>query len=221
MPTELGKVMNELIRGAKPQPTRGQDKADQIRAYYKQGLQQIRGDRNMHPDRRRIEIAQLYATTRDALAKVKNDQVHADRTTFAQLERRLWGYDDVRATAPDRATIDATIRDAQDRAAQLKKPSQAARALAEAEQAGDNILARAIAKRAHDMDWAEPVADYLASRPGAAELYQQAGDIYHRQNAPQGVMALQHIGALGKPEELRGLDDKTIQSMADPQDSAA
>ncbi|MGY1579762.1 hypothetical protein [Streptomyces sp. MN13] len=221
MPSKLAQQMNALVRSRRPEPTTGQQKADEIRGYYKQGLQQIRGTRNMHPDRRRIEIAQLYATTRDALAKVKAAQVQDDRDTFAKLDRKLWGYDDVRAGAADRATVDATIRDAQDRAAKLTKADQAARALAEAEQAGDTVLARAIAKRADDQDWGDVVADYLASRPAAAELYQQAGDIYHRQTSPQGVMALQHIAALGKPEELRGLHDQDIQAMADPQDSAA
>lgn len=221
MPTEHGKLMNDLIHGTKPKATLGDEKAANIRVLYKQGLQQLRGDRHMHPDRRRVEIAQLYATTQAALRKVRDDQVQADRETFAKLERQLWGYDDVRATARDRATIDATIRDAQDRAAKLTKPEQAARALAEAEQAGDQVLARAIASRANEQDWDDVVADYMASRPSAAELYQQAGDIYHRQTSPQGVMALQHIAALGKPEELRGLADKDIQAMTSPEDTAA
>lgn len=221
MPTENGKQMNDVIRGTKPQATRGQEKAEEIRAYYKRGLQDLRGARNMHPERRRVEIAELYTTTQSSLRQVLQDQVQADRDTFTKLERRLWGYDDIRAFAADRATVDATIRDAQDRAAQIKKPEQAARALAEAEQAGDKVLARAIAKRADDNDWGEVVADYLSSRPGAAELYQQAGDIYHRQTSPQGVMAMQHIAALGKPEELRGMNDKDIQAMTDPQDAVA
>ncbi|MFK4023140.1 hypothetical protein [Streptomyces albogriseolus] len=219
MPTDHGKQMNNLIRGAKPPATTGQQKADEIRGYYKQGLQQIRGDRHMHPDRRRIEVAQLYATTQAALKQVRDQQAKTDRETFAKLERQLWGYDDVRATAPDRATIDTAIRDAQDRAAKLTKPEQAARALAEAEQAGDSVLARAIAHQAHQRDWDDVVGDYLATRPTAAERYQQAGEIYLRNNTPAGAVSHSFIGALGKPEELSGLDDKTIQSMADPQDT--
>ncbi|MET7294911.1 hypothetical protein ABZS79_22735 [Streptomyces griseoloalbus] len=221
MPTEHGKLMNNLINGAKPQPTRGQQKADEIRGYYKQGLQQIRGNRNMHPDRRRIEIAQLYATTQAALKQVRDEQAKADQETFTKLERQLWGYDDVRALAPDRATIDTAIRDAQDRAAKLTKADQAARALAEAEQAGDTVLARAIAHQAHQRDWDDVVGDYLSTRPKAAERYQQAGEIYVRNNTPAGAVTHSFIGALGKPEELSGLDEKDITAMAEPQDSAA
>ncbi|MEY9489058.1 putative membrane protein [Streptomyces calvus] len=221
MPTEHGKQMNNLIHSAKPQPSHGQQKADEIRDLYKQGLQQLRGARNMHPDRRRIEIAQLYTTTQAALKRVRDDQAKTDQETFTKLERQLWGYDDVRATAPDRATIDTAIRDAQDRAAKLTKPEQAARALAEAEQAGDTVLARAIAHQAHQRDWDDIVGGYLASRPTAAQRYQQAAEIYVRNNTPAGAVTHSFIGALGKPEELRGLDDKDITAMADPQDSAA
>lgn len=221
MPSKLGQQLNALIRGQQAQPSSGQTKADEIRGYYKQGLQQIRGDRNMHPDRRRIEIAQLYATTQAALKQVQEKQRHQDHDTFTKLERQLWGYDDVRALAPDRATADTAIRDAQDRAAKLTKPDQAAHALAQAEQAGDTVLARAIAHHAHHRDWDDVVADYLSTRPTAADRYQQAGQIYHRNNTPAGAMSHSFIGALGKPEELRGLTDKDIQAMADPQDSAA
>jgi hypothetical protein len=221
MPSKLGQQMNDLIRGHQQQPTTGQQKADEIRGYYKQGLQQIRGNRNMHPERRRVEIAQLYATTQAALKKVRDDQAKTDRETFTKLERQLWGYDDVRATAPDRATIDTAIRDAQDRAAKLTKADQAARALDEAEQAGDAVLARAIAHHAHKRDWDDVVAGYLSTRPTAAENYQQAAAIYLRQNTPSGAVAHSFLGALGKPEELRGLGATDIQARADPGETAA
>ncbi|QER88605.1 hypothetical protein [Streptomyces tendae] len=224
MPSKLGKQMSDLIRGQQPKPSTGQSKADEIRGYYKQGLQQIRGQRNMHPERRRVEVAQLYATTQAALKKVQREQIEADRETFAKLERQLWGFDDVRASAigsADRAAVDGTVRDAQDRAAKLKKPGEAARALDAAEQAGDKVLARAIAKRAHDMDWDDVVTGYLSTRPTDAERYQQAGEIYTRQNTTGGALTHGFLGALGTPEELRGLSGKDIAAMAEPQDSAA
>ncbi|MFI9610362.1 hypothetical protein ACIHCM_01400 [Streptomyces sp. NPDC052023] len=224
MPSNHGQLMNDLIRGQRRQTPAGQQRADEIRGLYKQGLQQLRGQRNMHPDARRVEIAKLYATTRDALKKVQREQVDTDRETFAKLERQLWGYDDVRASAyttEARAAVDGTVRDAQDRAAQLKKPEQAARALATAEQAGDQVLARAIAKRAHDMDWDGVLNDYLATRPTAADRYQQAADIYVRQHSHAGAFDRSFTGALAKPEELRDLSDDDVQAMADPGDAAA
>ncbi len=178
----------------------------------------------MHPSARQVEIARLYATTQAALRKVQQDQLQADRETFAKLERQLWGYDDVRASAigsADRAAVDGTVRDAQDRAGRLKKPGDAARALAEAEQGGDKVLARAIAKRAHDMDWDDVVADYLSTRPTDAERYQQAAEIYVRQNTTGGALAHGFLGSLGTPEELRGMSAKDIEAMADPGDNAA
>lgn len=222
MPSKHGQQMNQLIRGAQPKPTTGQDKAAEIRSYYKRGLQQIRGDRNMHPDRKRVEAARLYATTQAALRKVQQEQIKADQENWGKLERRLWGYDDVRATASDRATVDGTIRDAADRAAQLKKPGDAARALAQAEQAGDHILARAIGKRANDMDWDDVVHDYLSTRSTAANVYAELCDIHQRQHTPSGVLGQQHIVALGKPEELRDLTDRDIEQLStDPADAAA
>lgn len=226
MPTNHGALMNDLIRSQhRPASTsEGQGKADDIRGYYKQGLQQLRGTRNMHPEARRVEIARLYTTTQAALKKVQQNQLTADRETFAKLERQLWGYDDVRASAygsADRAAVDGTVRDAQDRAARLKKPDEAARALSAAEQGGDKVLARAIAKRAHDMDWSPVVHAYLSTRPTEAERYQQAGEIYARQHTPNGVIAHQFTSALSKPDELRDLSEDDVHAMVDPGGDAA
>ncbi|MEV6662761.1 hypothetical protein [Streptomyces nigra] len=222
MPTDHGKTMNDLIRGQhQQQTTTGQQKADEIRSLYKQGLQQLRGARNMHPEARRVEIARLHATTQAALRKVQQEQLQADRETFTKLERQLWGYDDVRALAPDRATTDTAIRDAQDRAGRLKRPGDAARALADAEQGGDKVLARAIAKRAHDMDWDDVLGAYLSTRPTDNERYQQAAEIHIRQHTTGGAIEHGFLGSLGTPEELRGMSSKDIQAMAEPADAAA
>ncbi|MET9494299.1 hypothetical protein [Streptomyces sp. NPDC006552] len=221
--TDNGKQMTTLIRSQHQRTTSpAQDKTDEIRGYYKQGLQQIRGTRNMHPDARRIEIARLYATTQAALKKVQQEQIKADQETFAQLERQLWGYDDVRAnayTSAEKAAVDSTVRDAQDRAAKLKKPDEAARALTSAEQGGDKVLARAIAKRAHDMNWDHVLQGYLDTRPTEAERYQQAGDIYARQHTTAGALTHGFLGALPAPDELRGVSSKDIEAMADPGDT--
>lgn len=226
MPTNQASLMNDLIRGQhRPAPpSEGQGKADEIRRYYKQGLQQLRGTRNMHPEARRVAIARLYTTTQAALKKVQQDQLKADHENFAKLERQLWGYDDVRASAygsADRAAVDGTVRDAQDRAARLKEPGDAARALSAAEQGGDKVLARAIAKRAHDMDWSPVVHAYLSTRPTETERYQQAGEIYARQHTPNGVIAHQFSGALAKPDELHDLSNDDVQAMVNPGDDAA
>lgn len=220
--TTIGQQMSALIRSHRGTPAATSPKAQEIHSMYKRGLQQIRGNRHMHPDRKRIEAARLYETTRNALGKLRKDQADADTKTLTQLERKLWGYDAERALAVDRATLDTTIRDAQDRAAQLKKPEHAARALADAEQAGDHILARAIGKRAHDMDWSDVVHDYLATRPNSATNYQQAGEIWQRHNVTGARMADSMQYVVHKPEELRNLTDKDIEAMtAEPGDAAA
>lgn len=222
MASKLAQYLAEATRAQQAQPTTGSSKSTEIHNLYKRGLQQIRGDRNMHPERKRVEAAQLYTSTRAALAKVKTDQATADSETFAQLERKLWGYDLERATAPDRASIDHTIRDAQDRAAKLTKAEHAAKALQQAEQVGDSILARAIGKRAHDMDWSDVLHDYLSTRPKAADTYQQAGAIWQRYNEPAARMhdSMQYV--VHKPDELRGLSERDIQTMtADLGDAAA
>jgi len=219
----LGRMMSDLIRSQAhgQQPTKQQQASAQVHNLYKQGLRNIRGNRNMHPDRKRVEIAELYATTRAALDKLRTEQTQQDQTDMAKLERKMWGYDDVRTTAIDKAAVDHTIRDAQDRAAKLTKPEQAARALAEAEQAGDHILARAIGKRAHDQDWGDVLHDYLATRPRTADDYQQAGAIWHRNNSTQARMQHHMQYVVHKPDELRGVSDSDIEAMADPQESAA
>ncbi|MGW6141598.1 hypothetical protein [Streptomyces sp. NPDC055140] len=220
MPSKTAQTMNQIIRGTQPEPTVGDRKTADIHTLYKRGLQQIRGDRNMHPDRKRVEAARLYTTTKASLAKVRKAQAVEDETTFTKLERKLWGYDLERATAIDRATLDTTIRDAQDRAAKLTKPDHAARALRDAEQAGDHILARAIGKRAHDRDWGDVLHDYLGARPSAAADYEQAGSIWHRRNSTNARMQHSMQYVVHKPEELRGLADQDVEAMATDQADA-
>ncbi|MFG2299431.1 hypothetical protein [Actinacidiphila glaucinigra] len=221
MPSKLAIALAEATRAQQTQPTPSHLKAQEVSALFRQGIKELRGNRHMHPDRKRVEAAQLYTNTRAALAKMKRDHAEQDNTTFANLERKLWGYDTERAMAADRASFDAGIRDAQDRASKLTKADKAARALHDAEQAGDHILARAVAKRAHDMDWGDVVHDYLATRPSTADTYQQAGEIWHRHNDTGGQMQNGMHYVVHKPEELRGMTDQDIARLADPEPADA
>ncbi|MFJ2741869.1 hypothetical protein ACIO3O_19650 [Streptomyces sp. NPDC087440] len=222
MPTQQAQIMNQLIRGNAGETVPGIAKATEIRQLYKTGLQQIRGDRHMHPDRKRVELATLYTSAKETLAKVRMEQTERDAKTFDELDRKVWGYALERATATDRATLDTTIRDARDRAAKLKTAEHAGRALRDAELAGDHILARAIGKQAHDHDWNDVLYDYFENRPSAAAAYQQAGEIWHRTQTAGGRVheGMQYV--VPKPEELRGLNDQDINGMTgDPNGAAA
>lgn len=221
MPSKTAQTMNQIIRSNQPEPTIGDRKTTEIHSMYRAGLQQIRSDRNMHPDRKRVEAARLYTSVKASLAKVRKDQATEDQANYTKLERKLWGYDFERATAIDRATLDTTIRDAQDRAARLTKPDHALRALHDAEQAGDSILTRAIGKRAHDMDWDDVLHDYMSTRPSTAADYEQAGAIWHRNNSTTAQMHHNMQYVVHKPEELRGLNDQDVESMATDQADAA
>lgn len=224
MPSKAAQQMNALIHKAQPKNSPSVEKTQTILGLYKRGLQQLRSDRNMHPEARRVEIARLYTTTRASLTKVKHDQVQADKDNWGKLERKLWGYDDLRAgvyNTGDRAALDSTIRDATHRAAQLAKPGDAARALHAAEQSGDKVLARAIGKRACDMDWDDVLGDYLAPRSADTETYQQLGDIYQRQHTANGVLGQQFAASVAKPAELRDLGEKDIDAMTTTGDTDA
>lgn len=223
MASKLAQFMAQTTRAQQPKTSPTQEKTVNVHALYKQGLRQIRTDRNMAPERKKVEAARLYRSTRGTLAKLKAQQKAQDDEQFPKLERKLWGHDLDRATAVDRASIDATIRDANDRAARIKRQDDAHAALAQAERDGDHILAKAVAKRAHDLDWGEVVADYLATRPSAADTYQQLGDIWHRNNGASG-RGLRHSMdyVVHKPDELAGLTDADVDALgADPAADAA
>ncbi|MFE1127745.1 hypothetical protein ACFXIY_10865 [Streptomyces albidoflavus] len=222
MPSTHAQVMNKLIHGErKPLPTA--EKSQNVRALFKQGLQELRGNRNLHPEARRVEIARLYSSARDTLKKIRTDQTAADRDQLDKLQRQLWGYDDMRAATyntADRAALDQTIRDARDRADKLVTPEAAARALHDAESAGDRVLARAIAKRAHDADWDDVLGDYLGTREVAARTYGEAAEVYQRLHTTGAILAQQTAAMVAKPAELFGLTDEQITSMT-ASDSAA
>ena len=145
-------------------------------------LDRIRRDDSRTEAWKRQEIARTYrrmCQARDRLIEAQDD---AQRKHQRELEGALFGAP---ATSGDPASWAISRRDAGDRVAQIKTPTQAAELLARAERTNDEPLARAVAERAYQMDWADVANAFLDSRPHLedrfTELWSQAKPSLQRQ----------------------------------------
>ena len=177
-------------------------------------LDRIRRDTSRTEAWKQQEIARTYrrmCQTRDRLIETRDD---AQRQHQRELEGALFGAS---ATSGDPASWAISRRDAGDRVAQIKTPTQAAELLARAERSNDEPLARAVAERAHEMDWADVANAFLDGRPHLedrfTELWSQAKPSLQRQF--HDAMVFQT-----KPEELHGMSDYQIDRLAAEQDGA-
>lgn len=74
-----------------------------------------------------------------------------------------------------RTAIEASYRAACNDADALTDPADALRLLARAHQVGDHLLARAIARKAHERAWRPVLAEYVTLRPEEAEVLERLG----------------------------------------------
>jgi len=161
--------------------------AESIRSRYLEKVADLRKDRDLTDEARQRRIAEVHVKTQAALNKLRESEsndLHVRRTS---LERTVFGG------AKPFPGVDAgmhaiSARDASDRAAQLSSPAEAAALLANAEADGDELLARAVARRslrASDeqinrtaaQEWEDVTRVYLDARPHLMPVVEELAEI--------------------------------------------
>lgn len=184
-----------------------------ILAEYRRTLDGIRGDRKMTDAARQLAAARAYTTARTDMTRATRDHQAGQSARWDQLERKVFGlpkasiYSDA-----DQAAQTMAMRDALQRVTSIRTEDDAARLLRQAEQTGDETLARAIAQHANEHDWTDVLLGYFGPRPGAREAYDEMCAIHSERTTGKVVDHLAHH--IGKPEELRGMDDRAIEQLA-------
>ena len=198
----------------------------QIQATYSARVKAIRDDKQLTPEARRHLLAKLYVDGKREVVTVARQNEAAGNTRRDAIERAMFGIDGIRGT--DRASLAASYRDAQDRAASVKSTEQAASLLDRAMRSGDEPLARAVAAHAYDQlttgmgrfsragaaEWERVLNGYLATR---SDLDSEADELA-RLNQPVSNLFAGHVN---RPDELFGLDDKQVQSLAESAEATA
>ncbi len=147
--------------------------ADKIRGRLTAELADIRSRKDLSEDGRRRQLARV----RTRAEKEMRELARAEETTRETRRRELIKQLFENPTAYDTSST-ISYRDARTRAANLKKPDEAAQLLAEATMAGDRPLARAAAMRALDGamgdptrsdQWAAVVNEWAKSQPASVD----------------------------------------------------
>ncbi len=161
--------------------TSERDKAASVRARYQGLVERIRASQDLSTEGRARQLAAAYLTTKNELATLHKQEQARVQNRAAELERRVFGPP---AGVPDILSV----RDAADRAAQIKKPEDARELLRRAEQNRDEVLARAVAQTAlergrqaildKEVDaWDDTLRDFYGARPHLEQVLQEQGEL--------------------------------------------
>jgi hypothetical protein len=164
---------------------REREAAARVQEKYHEELEQIRADMNLSDEGRQRKIAAVHATTKAKLNERRIAEQTMLSTRFAKLEDEL--YQARRPYDQDAASWSISLRDASDRAAQLRTPVDAQRLLERALSSKDEVLARAVARRAFersdtgvssvDEQWANVARAFIAANPQLEPVVDELAEI--------------------------------------------
>ena len=196
------------------------DKADSVRNRHERRNATVRSRPELTHEAKQSLIAASYLKARTEMSDVEQTATFDTAAQKSAAERSAFGTDDIEG---DRASLAVSMRDAQDRAAQLTNPKDAAALLARAERSSDEPLARAIASHAYDHHvaniglgdpgWATVVDDYLTGRPAQTKAVQK---LMALDSGAEGAGSMRQTFAfvLPKPPELQTVPKYQIMSLA-------
>ena len=161
------------------------DRANQIRDRYSAEVARLTSDHDLTDEARQRRLAETFVRTRDELRGLGERDSQALGLRRHVLERDLLSASGVRGM--DSASHAISARDASDRAAQITSPTQAAELLARAEADGDELLARAVARRCVDASakgssreagaWDDVTRVYVDARPSLMPVVEELAEI--------------------------------------------
>jgi hypothetical protein len=192
-------------------------RADSIRLSLDTYCDQTRSDRSASLGAIRSRIASAYLRSKAQMDALQLSSTGASTARLDQLSSAAWGIADLtRGDPASKLTAAISYRDAQDRAASVETVRGAGELLTQATDTGDELLARAVAKRAYDQrvldtSWEDVLNRYLSSRPKAYAAVAALLDADVR--APRAADLWAFV--LPLPPELIGLPDFRIQALAD------
>lgn len=188
-------------------------KRENIAADYHRNLSRIREDRKLSDQGKKMATAQAYAAAKKAMAAANEEHQASQSRRWDELERKVWGEAlPWGASEADKAANNMAMRDALQRASQLRTQGDAARLLRQAEQTGDATLARAVAQHANEKDWSDVLETYFDSRPGKRDAFNEMCDLHRERTTGRTLDSLAHT--IARPTELRGMNDHAIEAMA-------
>jgi hypothetical protein len=164
---------------------RERETAERIRARYAEDVAEVRANADLSDEGKQRQLAGLYAKAQAELDRhaAAERELLAERTTT--LERTMYGPPNTVSLDPASYAISA--RDASDRAARLEDPTEALDLLRRADTNRDEVLARAIMRRAVerprtgvgriDDAWDQVGEAFLDARPSMMSIAEELAEI--------------------------------------------
>jgi hypothetical protein len=173
----------------------------------------LRVNADLTMDGRTRQFAVAYQRATQDMEQVQASFEGSSATTVSTLTKDIFG--EVNVTGADAISV----RDAADRASRLETAEDAAALLDQADNNGDDVLARAVAQRAYQCrndlfgnDWAAVVDTYAVSHPEVGQRLSEL-ESAQRTSLMNGLTAAWTF-SLAKPPELNAMSDTAIARMA-------
>lgn len=182
--------------------------AARLRALYQATMDDLRNNSDLKPQVRDQQIKDMHAEGRSRLDKLR--QADRQRLGAEHQAKQKELFNGLRKPWNGSASDVIAIRDAQDRAAQLRSPDEAAALMRRARDNGDRSLEAAVGKVASERNtddspggkaWRGVLEQYVAAEPESREpLVARLGEIEDL-TAPGGVLGDEFT--LRQPPEAR------------------
>ncbi|GAA0986860.1 hypothetical protein ENKNEFLB_01945 [Nocardioides aquaticus] len=167
--------------------TAHREAADRISQNYRAAVAEVQEDRDLSNEGRQRRLADLYVDARRRLTDLAQKEKAELDSRRTALENQFFGARGA-GGGWDTASHAISARDASDRAAQIKTPAEAAELLERANADGDELLARAVARRSVRAseqavgqravaDWDAVSMTYLDARPRLLPVAEELGQI--------------------------------------------
>lgn len=177
--------------------------AAEVKKVVAERIEQLRS-RGYEPDTLKALVAREYRNGAKVLAQFKAEHRAQELARVKQASVAIYGADDLLGDS-DPVAHRASYRDAVDRADRVDTPQQAERLLRQAERSGDELLARAVAVKAFERNWADVTGAYSETRPEWAAAAENVADT--RVSVGMGANL---VFGMTKPDELRRMSDDQI-----------
>ena len=185
-----------------------------IRSSFNNDVKRIRNAPQYSNQGKAQELAKSLIAHRKQAASLRKDFGTDNESVRLSLTSKLFGLD----KNADPASV-LVFRDAQDRAAKLDNPDDAASMLKRATEQGDTLLARAVASHAHSRKWSDITETYAESTGLTAEL----DDLDALPSGGALGLAVTALFSIPTPSELQAtigaVSDTQLQRIADGQES--
>lgn len=169
----------------------------------------IRNDRTRTDEYKRWSLAIASRQVRNSV----DQQLEQMASQVANADRRdaekVFGVTDLKG---DPASLVISRRDAGDRVASINNPKELRDLLSRATRSGDEVLARAVAERALEMQHADTLHQFLADRPHLDDAVERLWNS-ERTDTNAFELTMQLTGL--KPAELSGMSFGSIDALAD------